>query len=163
MDERNTRGNRGERLHKVLARAGVASRRDCEKLIAQGRVKVDGKTVTQMGLMVDTAEQVIAFDGETIRAEKPAYFVVYKPKGVVCTTHDQFDRTSVVDLVRDRHARRSFPVGRMESASSRPSKNAGPVGASSVLDGKPRAALRARVPSRAYQSLSSASARSASV
>ena len=85
--------------------------------IAQGRVKVDGKTVTQMGLMVDTAEQVIAFDGETIRAEKPAYFVVYKPKGVVCTTHDQFDRTSVVDLVRDRHARRLFPVGRMEEDS----------------------------------------------
>lgn len=117
MDERRGRESRGERLHKILARAGVASRRDCEKLIAQGRVQVDGKTVTKMGLVVDPAEQTIVFDGETIRAEKPAYFVVYKPKGVVCTTKDQFDRTSVVDLVRDRQARRLFPVGRMEEDS----------------------------------------------
>ena len=117
MDERHDRDSRGERLHKILARAGVASRRDCEKLIAEGRVQVDGETVTQMGLIVDPLRQSIAFDGETIRAEKPAYFVVYKPKGVVCTTKDQFDRTSVVDLVRDRHARRLFPVGRMEEDS----------------------------------------------
>jgi len=114
MDE-NQRN--GERLHKVLARAGVASRRECEELIAQGRVQVNGATITRMGTVVDVDSDSVVFDGEPIRTERPAYFVVYKPKGVVCTTRDQFDRTSVVDLVRDRHARRLFPVGRMEEDS----------------------------------------------
>lgn len=114
MDEN---GRRGERLHKILARAGVASRRECEKLIAAGRVKVDGETVTRMGVLVDPDEQVISFDGEAIRIERPAYYVVYKPKGVVCTTRDQFDRKSVVDLVHDYGNRRLFPVGRMEEDS----------------------------------------------
>lgn len=114
MDEN---GRRGERLHKVLARAGVASRRECEKLIAQGRVKVDGETVTRMGVLVDPDQQVISFDGAAIRVERPAYYVVYKPKGVVCTTRDPFDRKSVVDLVHDYGNRRLFPVGRMEEDS----------------------------------------------
>ena len=114
MDEN---GGRGERLHKVLARAGVASRRDCEKLIADGRVRVDGETVTKMGLIVDPETQAISFDGEAIRVERPAYYLVFKPRGVVCTTRDQFDRKSVVDLVRDYGNRRLFPVGRMEEDS----------------------------------------------
>jgi 23S rRNA pseudouridine2605 synthase len=113
MDEKE---KRGERLHKVLARSGVASRRECEALITQGRVKVDGQTVQRLGMVVDPSTQTITFDGETIRPERPAYYLVYKPKGVVCTTHDQFDRKSVIDLVQDK-ARRLFPVGRMEEDS----------------------------------------------
>lgn len=106
-----------ERLHKYLARAGVGSRRTCEEYILQGRVTVDKKLVTRLGTTVDPEREVVRFDDEIVRAEAPAYYLVYKPKGVVCTTRDQFRRTSVVDLVRDRKKRRLFPVGRLEEDS----------------------------------------------
>jgi len=105
------------RLQKVLARAGIASRRQCESLIAAGRVKIDGVVVTRMGVMVDPDVQDVAFDDQLIRLESPAHFLVYKPRGVVCTTRDQFERKSVVDLVRTRRPLRLFPVGRMEEDS----------------------------------------------
>lgn len=107
----------GERLHRFLARAGVGSRRACEEFIAQGRVHVDGVAVTEMGVRVDPERQEVRFDGEVVQPASVAYFLVYKPKGVVCTTQDQFRRKTVVDLVRDRAARRLFPVGRLEEDS----------------------------------------------
>ncbi|MAG58550.1 MAG: pseudouridine synthase [Planctomycetes bacterium] len=108
---------RGERLHKLLARAGVASRRESEQLILQGRVKVDGQVVTKLGVIVDPAEHAISFDGRPVYAEPPAHFLVYKPKGVVCTTDDPYGRKSVISLVKDRRALRLFPVGRLEEDS----------------------------------------------
>ena len=107
----------GERLHKVLARSGVASRRDCEDLIRQGRIKVDGKVVTRMGVRVDPDRQAIMFDETPVKIERPVYILAYKPKGAVCTTKDQFGRPSVVDLVGSRAGARIFPVGRMEEDS----------------------------------------------
>lgn len=109
MDERL-----GERLHKILARSGIASRRDSEELIRQGRIQVDGKVVTEMGVRVDPERQSVTFDGMPVRLEAKVYILAYKPKGVVCTTRDQFERPSIVDLVGPAGGARLFPVGRME-------------------------------------------------
>jgi 23S rRNA pseudouridine2605 synthase len=75
-----------ERLHKVLAHAGIASRRECEELIRQGRVTVDGRAVSELGLLVDPRAQAIKVDGVSVRIRPPVYFLLHKPKGVVCTT-----------------------------------------------------------------------------
>lgn len=70
-----------ERLHKVLAHAGVASRRKAEQLILEGHVRVNGKIVSELGTQVDPARDRIQVDGETVRAEKKVYIVLHKPKG----------------------------------------------------------------------------------
>lgn len=98
----------GERLHKVLAHAGVASRRACEGLIAAGRVSVDGAVVTDQGVRVDPAAQVIRVDGSRIVADPDVLTVVlHKPAGVVTTMADPGGRPTVADFARrylDEHA-----------------------------------------------------------
>lgn len=98
----------GERLHKVLAHAGVASRRVCEGLIAAGRVSVDGAVVTDQGVRVDPAAQVIRVDGSRIVADPDVLTVVlHKPAGVVTTMADPDGRPTVADFARrylDEHA-----------------------------------------------------------
>ncbi len=74
-----------ERLHKYLAHCGIASRRKCEQLILEGRVAVDGKTVTELGVQVDPDRQKIRLDGERVRLQPKVYFLVHKPAGVECT------------------------------------------------------------------------------
>ncbi len=106
-----------ERLHKVLARAGVASRRHAEELIANGHVSVDGVEVRSMGIMVDPEVQDVRFDGEKIRLEPPAYYLVNKPKGYLCTSDDPHGRRTVLSLVRDKKGRRLFTVGRLDEES----------------------------------------------
>ncbi len=106
-----------ERLHKVLARAGVASRRHAEELIANGHVSVDGVEIRSMGVMVDPETQDIRFDGEKIRLEPPAYYLVNKPKGYLCTSDDPQGRRTVLSLVRDKKARRLYTVGRLDEES----------------------------------------------
>ncbi|ALC99155.1 MFS transporter [Actinomyces sp. oral taxon 414] len=91
----------GERLHKVLAHAGVASRRACEGLIAAGRVSVDGVVVTDQGVRVDPATQVIRVDGSRIIADPDILTVVlHKPAGVVTTMADPDGRPTVADFAR---------------------------------------------------------------
>jgi 23S rRNA pseudouridine2605 synthase len=107
---------RPERLHKFLARAGHGGRRGCEELIRQGRVFVNGELVTRLGTVVDPSRDEVRLDGEAVRAEPLRYFVVYKPKGVVCTTSDQFGRTTVLDILGARRGR-LFTVGRLEEDS----------------------------------------------
>ena len=98
----------GERLHKVLAHAGVASRRACEGLIAAGRVSVDGAVVTDQGVRVDPAAQVIRVDGSRIVTDPDVLTVVlHKPAGVVTTMADPDGRPTVADFARrylDEHA-----------------------------------------------------------
>ena len=77
-----------ERLQKVLAHAGLGSRRGCEQLILQGRVSVDGEVVRQLGTRVDPARARITVDGEPIRLETMVYYAVNKPKGYVSTNFD---------------------------------------------------------------------------
>lgn len=104
-----------ERLQKVLAAAGVGSRRDCEELIREGRVEVDRQVVTELGTRVNPLEHEIRVDGEALRRPKRMYFAVNKPSGVVTTNYDPSGRPRVVDLVPTEE--RVFAVGRLDRAS----------------------------------------------
>jgi 23S rRNA pseudouridine2605 synthase len=105
----------GVRLQKVLAQAGVASRRSAEHLIEQRRVEVDGQVVTEFGLRVDPSVSVIRVDGERIPPVSPnAYLVLNKPRGVVTTMSDPQGRPSIADYVQDR-AERLYHVGRLDT------------------------------------------------
>jgi pseudouridine synthase len=104
----------GVRLQRVLAAAGLGSRRACEVLIDEGRVEVDGQQVRVQGMRVDPATAVIKVDGMRI-ASKPdhVYLALNKPKGVVSTMSDPEGRPSLADYVADRSAR-LFNVGRLD-------------------------------------------------
>ncbi len=103
----------GQRLQKVLAAAGVGSRRQCEELITSGRVEVDRRVVTELGTRVDPDRQEIRLDGESLTAARTVYYAVNKPTGVVSTNSDPSGRPRVIDLVPSRGAR-LFPVGRLD-------------------------------------------------
>jgi 23S rRNA pseudouridine2605 synthase len=109
-------GESGDRLQKVLAAAGVASRRDCEQLILEGRVEVDRQVVTELGTRVDPQKQEIRVDGESLSQAKLVYFAINKPTGVVSTARDPAGRTRVTDLMPP-NAPRVFCVGRLDIAS----------------------------------------------
>lgn len=102
-----------ERLQKVLAAAGVASRREAEKIIAAGRVRVNNKVVTEMGLKVDPERCRIMVDGKLIKAESKVYYMFYKPRGVVTTMNDPQGRRTIADFV-EALPERVFPVGRLD-------------------------------------------------
>ena len=104
----------GQRLQKVLAAAGLGSRRQCEELIRTGRVEVDRKVVAELGSRVDPARQEIRVDGEPLPSVQPAYYAVNKPVGVVSTNRDPSGRPRVVDLVPGADRQRLFPVGRLD-------------------------------------------------
>jgi len=105
-----------ERLHKLLAHAGIASRRACERLILEGRVKVDGRVVKELGLRVDPRRQRILFDEEPVRFERRVAYALYKPKGVLCTNADELGRMKVRDLMPV-VSLRVYPVGRLDKES----------------------------------------------
>ncbi len=106
-----------ERLQKVLARAGVGSRRRCEVLIAERRVRVNGAVVDRPGVKVDPAEDEISVDGSDIAIEKPHYVLLYKPKGFVCSSRPERGKPSVVSLVKLASGERLFCVGRLDEES----------------------------------------------
>ncbi|MGO2541050.1 pseudouridine synthase [Specibacter sp. AOP5-B1-6] len=107
----------GVRLQKVMALAGVASRRLCEDMILEGRVQVDGVTVSQLGLRVDPETTEISVDGMTIQTnESLVYMVFNKPKGVVSTMDDPEGRPCISDFLKKRQTReRLFHVGRLDT------------------------------------------------
>jgi 23S rRNA pseudouridine2605 synthase len=104
-----------ERLQKILAHAGVGSRRRCEDLIAAGRVTVDGRTVRELGTKVDPAQK-ICVDGQPVHAERHVYWLVNKPKGYLCTNRDPGRRPLALDLV-PQISQRVYTVGRLDEAS----------------------------------------------
>jgi 23S rRNA pseudouridine2605 synthase len=106
-----------ERLHKVLAHAGIASRRAAEQLILEGRVRVNGAAVAQVGAQVDPERDRIEVDGRAVSCIEAAheYVLLNKPVGVLSTAHDPHGRPTVVDLVRS--TRRRYPVGRLDADS----------------------------------------------
>lgn len=106
----------GERLQKVLAAAGIASRREAEELILEGRVEVDGQIVMELGTRVDRHRQAIFVDGDPLPKPKLVYFAVNKPEGVVCTARDPAGRPRVTDLLPP-DVGRVFNVGRLDLAS----------------------------------------------
>lgn len=105
----------GERLQKVMAAAGIGSRRKCEELIEAGRVEVDGEVVTELGTRVEPERQVIHVDGAPLKRPKVVYYLVNKPAGVVSTSYDPAGRMRVIDLVPGRE--RVYTVGRLDRAS----------------------------------------------
>ncbi|TAP40579.1 pseudouridine synthase [Arthrobacter sp. S39] len=107
----------GTRLQKVMAQAGVASRRVCEEMIAEGRVEVDGQVVTELGVRVDPKTAVIHVDGLRIQLDENLVYMVFnKPKGVVSTMEDPDGRPCISDFVRNNHGERLFHVGRLDVA-----------------------------------------------
>jgi 23S rRNA pseudouridine2605 synthase len=105
-----------ERLNKMLAHAGFGSRRQCEDLILDGRITVDGQTVRQLGTKVDPEQQTVAIDGKPIRAERRVYWLVNKPRGYLCTNHDPAGRPRAIDLV-PHVSQRVYTVGRLDEES----------------------------------------------
>lgn len=105
-----------ERLQKVLARAGVAARRKSEELIRQGRVTVNGQVVTGLGTKINPATDEVRVDGERVRLDtvRQRTFALYKPRGVVATVSDEFDRQTVLDFLPPARTMRLFPVGRLD-------------------------------------------------
>ena len=101
------------RLQKFLSQAGVASRRKAEKLIAAGRVRVNGRPVTEMGAEVDPDRDRVEADGRTISAEEKVYIILHKPAGYLCALSDRFHRPLITDLVR-RIPQRVYPAGRLD-------------------------------------------------
>ncbi len=105
-----------ERLHKVLAHAGLGSRRFCESLIREGRVKVNGRVVREMGLKVDPSRDQIEIDGTSLPTNiRRRYFVLNKPPGYLSTAKDPQGRPTVMDLLHEEG--RFYPVGRLDLSS----------------------------------------------
>lgn len=101
-----------ERLQKVIAHAGFASRRKAEQLILEGKVKVNGKVVTELGVKVSSSDRV-EVDGIPVEKEEPVYFVLYKPTGVISSVNDDKGRKSVTDFLPE-VKQRIYPIGRLD-------------------------------------------------
>jgi 23S rRNA pseudouridine2605 synthase len=102
-----------ERLQKIIAAAGIASRRKAELLIQEGRVSVNGRVITTLGTKADASRDHIKVDGKRIRPPaRKVYVLLNKPKGVICTRADPQGRTKVTDLVKVKE--RLYPVGRLD-------------------------------------------------
>jgi len=121
------------RLQKALAEAGIAARRDCEQLIMDGRVHVNGRSVTTLPCFVDPTDDVVTLDGVQVdisgtasrtsampAQRKLTYVLVNKPKGVISTTSDELGRRNVLSLLPPalRHEERLYPVGRLDGDST---------------------------------------------
>ncbi|MFC8698197.1 pseudouridine synthase [Streptomyces parvus] len=104
----------GERLQKVLARAGMGSRRACEELIEQARVEVNGEIVVEQGMRVDVHKDEIKVDGLTVAAQSYLFFALNKPAGVVSSMEDPDGRQCLGDYVNNRETR-LFHVGRLDT------------------------------------------------
>lgn len=102
-----------ERLQKILAHAGIASRRAAEKLIAEGHVRVNGRVVTELGARADAFRDRVEVDGRRIVLEKPAYYLVHKPREMVTTLSDPEGRDHLGQLLK-RIPERVYPVGRLD-------------------------------------------------
>lgn len=106
------------RINKYIASCGVASRRKAEEIILDGRVTVNGKLVTELAFNIDEEKDIVEIDGEQIGVEKNnVYIVLNKPEGYITTVKDQFDRPSVLDLVKDIDER-VYPIGRLDYETS---------------------------------------------
>jgi len=105
-----------ERLHKILAQAGLGSRRKCETLISSGHISVDGKRVTKMGQLVDPIKNKILCDGVPLKRQKKIYYLLNKPKGYVCTNAKTSEHLRTIDLLKHIE-QRIYTVGRLDKDS----------------------------------------------
>ena len=106
-----------ERLQKYLANNGVAARRKCEEFIKEGRVKVNGQVVKELGTKINPEKDIVEFDGKVVKpVGKKVYILLNKPIGYVTTVKDQFERPTVLDLVKVEE--KVLPVGRLDMYTS---------------------------------------------
>jgi 23S rRNA pseudouridine2605 synthase len=110
--------SRGERLQKVLAAAGIGSRRACEELILDGAVRVNGRVVRELPAWVDAQRDDIRVRGRRIRSERMLYVMLNKPKETISTNSDPQGRRRAIDLVEHPAGARLFPVGRLDKDST---------------------------------------------
>lgn len=104
---------RVERLQKVLSKAGITSRRKAEKLILEGKIKVNHQVVSKLGIKVDPEKDEILVDHKKLSLEKKVYLLLYKPKNYITTLSDNFKRPTVMDLIKD-IKERVYPIGRLD-------------------------------------------------
>lgn len=116
QSDRDESASRGVRIQKLLASAGIDSRRKCEEYITAGRVTVDGEVVTDLGRRVDPAAHDVRLDGERLRRQKKRHYLLNKPAGYLCTNYDRAGRKLAVDLIPSAGTR-LFSVGRLDEAS----------------------------------------------
>jgi len=100
-----------ERLQKIIAKAGITSRRKAEDLIKEGKIQVDGQTITEMGFIVHKGS-VVTYEGKKLAGENKVYFLLNKPKKVLSSVTDDRGRTTVIDLIDS--SERIYPVGRLD-------------------------------------------------
>jgi pseudouridine synthase len=101
------------RLNKFLASAGIGSRRKCDDYIVEGRISVNGEVVQTLGIKIDEIRDKISFDGKEVRSEQTfIYLMLNKPKGVITSAKDEYDRNTVLDLIPI--SDRVFPIGRLD-------------------------------------------------
>ncbi len=102
------------RINKYLASCGVASRRKCEEYILQGRIKVNGKLVTELGMDINEKKDKVTMDDKPLTYEQQAvYYMLNKPKGVISAANSKYGETTVVDLIEDEE-NRIYPIGRLD-------------------------------------------------
>ncbi len=106
-----------QRLQKIIAQAGVTSRRKAEKLIVDGRIAVNGVVVTELGAVADPDADLLTFDGATLQQERVRHFVAHKPPSVLCAVSDERGRALVVDLLDESVEERLYPAGRLDMES----------------------------------------------
>ncbi|MBR3362728.1 MAG: rRNA pseudouridine synthase [Bacilli bacterium] len=100
-----------ERLQKIIANSGYCSRRKAEQLILNGKVKVNGETITNLGTKA-TLSDIITVEGKKLECQNKEYILLYKPKGTVTTTNDEKGRKTVLDIIETKN--RLYPVGRLD-------------------------------------------------
>jgi len=102
------------RLNRFLSNAGIASRRDADKLIELGLVQVNGKVVTEMGMKVDPSVDVVKYDDKNLKPEKLQYVILNKPKDYLTTSEDPLERKTVMHLIDGACKERVYPIGRLD-------------------------------------------------
>jgi len=101
------------RLNKYLASAGIGSRRKCDDYIVEGKVSVNGKVVQSRGIRIDELNDIVTFEGNEVKIKKDfLYVILNKPKGIITSASDEYDRNTVVDLIPLEE--RIFPIGRLD-------------------------------------------------
>jgi len=115
--DNNKPQEKGMRLNKFLAHAGIASRRKCDELIKSGYVKVDGEVVTEMGYRV-MPRQEVTYNGNKVKPQEKVYVLLNKPSDYITTTDDEKDRNTVMELVKKATDQRIYPVGRLDRNTS---------------------------------------------
>lgn len=106
-------GDEAVRLNRFIANSGICSRREADQLIADGLVKVNGKVVTVMGTKVGLKDEV-TYNGKKLQGEQKVYLLLNKPKNYITSVKDEFERSTVMDLIKNACSERIYPVGRLD-------------------------------------------------